>query len=128
MRLTKNQNKLYNNYIINAIDFSDYEAISATTTEEKLQALYNAFVSENWFKNNQIRYNYNKIEGFQNWIQGLPNCFNIEFMNSNILDLAVKFGSLPNNATEKEEDKILNNYWHFIAAKTFQLFRKYNIV
>lgn len=59
---------------------------------------------------------------------GLPTCFNIEWEKYRILELAVKMGSLPQTATEKQQNKILENYFAFITAKVFRLFRKFNIV
>jgi len=69
-----------------------------------------------------------KLELFIDWCRGLPSCFNIEFENYKILELAVNTGGLKPDYTEKEADKILNNYFNFIACKTFQLFNKYDIV
>ena len=67
-----------------------------------------------------------KIKTIINWIMGLPTCLNIDFENYKILELAKLWGSIPENATEKQEDKILANWWNFIAVKFFQLVRKYN--
>jgi len=46
-------------------------------------------------------------------------------MNYKILELAKKWGSLPENPIEKQEDKILNNYWAFMAFQTLKLIEKY---
>jgi hypothetical protein len=54
-------------------------------------------------------------------LQGLPSCLNIVFSNYDIIQLAKSWESLPENATEKQEDKILSNYFNFMAAKFFQL-------
>ena len=61
------------------------------------------------------------------WLQGLPSAINIDFYNHEILKLAVLGGSIPENATEKQEDKIIDNWFNFIANKTCQLFRGYRI-
>jgi hypothetical protein len=47
------------------------------------------------------------------YLKGLP--FQLEFENYKIIELAKKWDQLPENATDKQEDKILNNYWNFIA-------------
>ena len=49
-------------------------------------------------------------------------------MNYDILELAKKFGSIPNNATEKQEYDLLENYWRFIANKLIQLKDKKGVV
>ena len=59
------------------------------------------------------------------WLQGLA--LNIEYMNYKILDLAVQWGSLDKNATERAEDKILINYWSFMSAKVLQLIDGYRV-
>lgn len=58
---------------------------------------------------------------------GLPSSFNIAFTNYDILQLAYKWGSLKETDTESRKDKIIANYFNFIAVKTFQLFKKYKI-
>ena len=68
-------------------------------------------------------------KGYQNamreWLMGLA--LNIEFMNYEILKLAVKWDSIPDNYTEKQAEKILDNYWNFMAAKLCQLIKGYRV-
>ena len=59
------------------------------------------------------------------WIQGLS--LNIEYNNHDILDLAVKWGSLDKNYSDKQADKILSHYWQFMAVKTLQLIGGYRL-
>jgi len=47
--------------------------------------------------------------------------------NYKIIEIAKKSGSLPKNATQNQEDRVLENYWNFMASKTFQLFNKYGV-
>lgn len=114
-------------YILECIDSEAYDVVT-TTNEEKLKFLHKTFIFEYWYKENQVYYHNNIITAFASWCQGLPSSFNIEFENYKIIELAKKWGSLPADATERQEDKILSNYWNFIAVKTFQLFKKYNII
>jgi hypothetical protein len=65
------------------------------------------------------------MKALAEYYSGLPSICNIEYRHFAILELAVKWGSIPEDATEKEEDKILENWFLFIANKTLQLFRKY---
>ena len=76
------------------------------------------------FKRNNI----NKTDVIADWLMGLPSSLNIVFNNHDILRLAKKWGSIPQDATEKQEDKILENYWRFMASKTLQLFTKYKLI
>jgi len=59
------------------------------------------------------------------WLQGLA--LNIEFTNYRILKLAVLWGSIPEKATTKQENKILDTYWSFMAVKTLQLIDGYRV-
>ena len=59
------------------------------------------------------------------WLQGLA--LNIEYNNHDILDLAIKWGSIGSNASEKQEQKILDHYWQFMAVKTLQLISGYRL-
>jgi hypothetical protein len=43
------------------------------------------------------------------------------------VQLAKKWNSLSEDATEKQEDKVISNWFNLIAFKTIQLFNKYNI-
>jgi hypothetical protein len=110
-------------YILDCIDSEPYD-VKTTTEQEKLQFLYDTFQHE-------MKWNIDRIgqyKAFSEWCQGLPTVFNIEFENYKILELAKTWGTLPKNATEKQEDGILENYWNLITVTTFQLFRKYHIV
>lgn len=119
-------NLKYENYILDSISADGYDVPEPKTPKEKLQFLYDRFISEYW-DNNQSVQRMGKQNAFKEWIQGLPSSFNIEFSNYNILQLAKRMGSLPQNATEKQEDRVLENYWNFMANKTFQAFRKYDV-
>ena len=68
---------------------------------------------------------YGRQKAMINWPMGLA--INIEFMNFEILKLAVKWGSIPENYSEKQADKILDNYWDFMAGKLLQLINGYRI-
>lgn len=113
-------------YILGCIDSDGYE-IKTETEAEKLNFLYKTFISEYWYKENQVYYHGNIITAFASWLQGLPSSFGIDFENYVILQIAKKWGSIPETATEKQEDKILENWFNFIAINTFQLFKKYKI-
>ncbi len=120
MRLTKEQNQTIKQYIINAIDSEGY-GVETKTDREKLQFLYDTFISEyGW----NIKQTSSSRLSFKEWLQGLPSVFNIVFTNYDILELAKKWGSLPANPTEKQEDKIIENYWHFMATKAMDLINK----
>ena len=120
--MTKIQKEKYYKYIINCIDSEAYD-IKTKSTKDKLQFLSDTFHKEYGWNIERI----GQYMAFQEWTQGLPSVFHIEFYNYKIIELAKKIGTLDKNATEKQEDRILENYWNFITILTFQLFRKYKI-
>ena len=110
-------------YILDCIDNSGYSETPLNTDKEKINFLLECFKSEySWAINR-----YGEPKALVEWLQGLPSSISIVFYNCDILKLATDWGSLPANATEKQQDKILENYWNFMANKISQLFRSYRV-
>lgn len=114
-----------NPYLMDAISTEGYDKI-IETDKNKLQHVADCFKSEYCHPENMRRYP-NHQNRFAEWLKGLPSCYNIDFENYRILELAQEWGSLSPDATEKQQDKILENWFNFIALKTFQLMRKNNV-
>ena len=86
------------------------------TDKEKLQFVFDCFKSEVSFNIARV----GKFEAFTDWLRGLPSGLgNLDFSNYQILRIAVDWESLPKNATEKQQDKILDNWFPFISNKFF---------
>mgnify|MGYP006921440575 CR=1 FL=1 len=126
MTTTKELNTNVFSYILNAIDGSGYDR-ELTTETEKLQFLADCFKSEYAYPQNIKRYG-SYQETFRQWIMGLPSCFNIDYTYCDIIRIAKEWQSIPQNATDKQEDKITGNWFNFIASKTFQLMKKHNVL
>ena len=123
---TKQLNQKAFQYILDCISGEGYEK-EFNTDSERLQFLADCFNGEYVCEFNLKRDgSYQSM--FKNWIQGAPSCFNIAYEYHEIIALAKEWGSIPKNATDKEENKILSNYFNFIASKTFQLMKKYNVL
>ena len=108
--------------IINSISADGYDE-HPKTAKEKLQFLKGTFKDEYGWAISRM----GEQNAFKEWLQGLPSSFNIPFENYKIIEIAKKSGSLPKNATQNQEDRVLENYWNFMASKTFQLFNKYGV-
>ena len=121
MRLTKDQINTIDQYIIDCVDSNVYD-VETITDAEKLSFLFQTFKREKQWHIDQNRESLVNI--FKDWLQGLPTVLTIEFENYKILRLAKTWGSLPEKPTEKQEDKILENYWGFMAYRTMQLIKK----
>jgi hypothetical protein len=116
--------KVVKDYILDAIDCTQYEGVECKDGKEYLAFLYKTFKAEYGWNIERV----GEVSAFKEWMQGLPSSFNIDFENYKILQLAVKWGSIPENYTERQADKILENWFNFIAVKTFQLFKHYKVV
>lgn len=118
----KINNSVLNEYIIDSIQPDGYN-VNPKTVKDKLQFLADTFNSEYGHMIKRVGYQ----NAFKEWISGAPSSFAIDHEYYEIIKLAKKMGSIPNNATSKQEDKIILNYYNFMAAKTLMLMRKYKI-
>jgi hypothetical protein len=59
------------------------------------------------------------------WLQGLA--LPIDFTYCDIIQLAKDWGSIPQDATAKQEDKICDNYFRFMANKVRHLFAGFHV-
>lgn len=114
--------KTVKRYIIDQIDSSSYLENELTTDEEKIRFLRDTFYSEYGWAVPRM----GEQDALREWFQGLPSACTPAFCNADIITLAVKWGSLSYNTTEREEQKILDNWFNLLAAKTGQLFRSIN--
>jgi len=112
--------KYYQNIILNSVE-EDFNGKKLTTPKAKAKFISDRFDSEYGWRVKQI----GQMGAMIDWLQGLA--IDIPFYNSDILEIAKKGGSLPQNPTEKQEDKILENYWRFMANETLKIFRKYKV-
>ena len=106
------------NYILNSIDGDGY-GVQLETDKQKIDFVYDTFKSEY-----AQHHGNNGQMAFADYLAGLPSCINIEFRNYYILEMAKQWGSIPENATEKQEDKIISNWFAYIATNFFQLKNK----
>jgi len=112
--------KTVKSYILECIE-EDGEGNPIATTADKIAYLKQRF-------NSEYAYNIKRLGALKactDWLQGLA--LNIEFTNYEILELAKSWGSLADDATEKQEDAIISNYWHFMANKCLQLMNGYRV-
>ena len=118
----KEQNKFYHDYIIDAIDPDGYD-VNPKGNKAKLQFLRDTFRDEYGWAIQRM----GEQRAMAEWLSGLPSAISLPFYNNDIIELAKKSGSLPMNATDAQEGRVLDNYWNFMANKIMQLFRKYKV-
>lgn len=119
-RLTTEQINEYKKVILDGIDGENYGK-QVETEKEKVQFAYDCFLLEafNWNKNRNMQV------VFTEWLQGLPSALNIPFTNYDIIQLAERINKV--TYTEKQADKILENYFNFMANIFFKLVKQYKI-
>ncbi len=110
-------------YLISCITSEGYDVIEPVTNQEKIDFLRNTFNSEYGFNIARM----GEQNALKEWFQGLPSSISVAFYNTDILDLAFKWGSISSTVTESQEQKILDNYFNLLAAKTVQLFNDYRV-
>ena len=122
MRVTTKQNQQYNTYLLDSINFEGFDFAAPTNNKEKIIQFFEVF-------NLEVGYNIKRLgeyKALSEYLQGLPSCINIVFNNYDILELAKEYGSISNNATDQQKQKILDNYWDFMANKLIKLKNKYS--
>ena len=120
--LRTNSKKYLNNiqnYILDSIDGTEYDIKTET---EKLEFLFDCFEVEFNYKNNKLRYP-NLQDRFANWLQGLPSAINIPHQYNKILELSKNLLEV-DNLGEELENKIIDNYWSFMAFHIIKLKNK----
>ena len=112
--------KVVDEYIVNCITSED---VVLLTQKDKVNHAYNRFIDEIWDWHKAAK-NANMQKSFAYWLSGLP--LDVDFENYRIIELAKEWGALPENSTERQEDKIIANWFRFIACRFLQLHARIN--
>ena len=100
--------KLYVQHIMDGIHEGINEEI-LTTNQEKINYIFDRFKSEYGWKVSRV----GKQAAIAEWLSGLA--LNIAFYNDDIINLAIECGSIDENPSDKLKQKVLDNYWLFMA-------------
>lgn len=121
----KELNNAINAYILSVIptttEIAQSWGVTAITDADRIKFVMSCFNSEYSHASRQYP---NDINRFAEWLQGLPSAINVDFENYRIIEIAKSWGALSANATEKQEQKIIGNWFNYIANKFFQLHKK----
>jgi len=113
----------YENTIWEGINLSDYEGknnFPIISKKDEINLLYDSFIDEFWHDYNKKRYK-NHVNGFANYLMGLPSNINFPFYNYEILDNAKKSKEF-DLSTEEKEDKFLEDYFVNLSLAFFTLY------
>ena len=100
--------KNYKNYILSTIDDNGWGK-PLKTDQEKINYIFDRFNSEYGFMIIRV----GKQKAMAEWLSGLA--LSIEYMNDDIVKLAIEMGSIDENPSEKLKAKVIDNYWSFMA-------------
>ena len=102
-------------YIISVIDSEDLPS-ETMTNKEKVFFIMDRFIKEYCYEQNLIRYKYDMTKLMAEWLSGLA--INIPYTYCDIIKLSKE---LLETDTLKDEDKIIENYFNFMAMQIFKL-------
>lgn len=119
---TKEFKAIINAYLVECLQ--DIDNNSKQSEKDIASYSFNRFKAEhcNAYEVNRIPSVQKRLADF---LQGLP--FQIDFENYKILELVKEWRQLAPNATEKQEDKLLSNWWHFIAYQIVKFWERNGI-
>ena len=129
MKLTKEQRQAYRDYIIQCIDDNMYpDEIEGMSDKEKINFVLQDFIRVQWrWRHTKYPHHTWNLETLLvEYFQGLPGTINIAFTYHDIIKLAENI--MKRELSEKEQEKVCDNYWRFIAHVFIMLVRKHGLM
>jgi len=105
----------YKNYILDCISNEDDLINKELNRKEKIEYLFNRFYSEYGFMIERI----GKQKTIAEWLSGLA--INIPYAYEDIISMAKNLGSVDDNLSSVQEDRICENYFNFMACMVLLL-------
>ena len=99
----------YKNYILNCLDSEDDLIGKNLPRQEKIKYLFNRFNSEYGWNIQRV----GKRKALEDWLSGLA--INIPCYHFDIIELAKEMGSIDENSDDAVEDRVIENYFSFMA-------------
>ena len=100
--------KNYKKYILDCVQL-DSEDKELKTEQEKINYIFDRFNSEYDWKIKRV----GKFKAMSEWLSGLA--LPIEYCYDDIVELAIKMGSIDKNPSDKLRSKVEQNYFDFMA-------------
>ena len=120
-RLTTEQKNNYKRYLIDCIEYPEFAC--ATNDYLIVDRFFKIFKDEYSFEIKRQGEFYALAE----YMQNQPSSITLPSYHHEQIELAKSFGSIPQDATEKQEQKIIDNFYIFFANYMLQLKRTYKI-
>jgi len=100
--------KNYVNYILDTID-EDINGKPLHKDQDKINYIFSRFYAEYGWCIEQK----GKLSAMNDWLSGLA--LNIYYTYYDIIQLAIEMGSIDENPSNKLQDKVIDNYFNFMA-------------
>ena len=105
---------------INLSDYEEKKDFPIISKKDEIGLVYEAFEDEFWHNYNKRRYK-NHVQGFANYLMGMPSCLNFPFFKYDILEAAKKSKEF-DLSTEEDQNKFLEDYFENLALAFFNLY------
>ena len=112
--------KNYRAFILDHID-QDYSGNELKTDKAKIRFLFDRFYGEYGWHIDQV----GKRNAMINWLSGLA--LPLPCYNGEVIDLAIEMGSIERNPSDKTIDRVLDNYWPFMAGIILEMEKEINV-
>ena len=114
--------KNYRAFILNLVDQDAQEdEIKLIDDKAKIRFLFDRFYSE---RSNDIKRN-GKRQAMIDWLSGLA--LSLPCYNGEIIDLAIEMGSIDDNPSNQLIDRVLANYFEFMASIILDMEKEINV-
>ena len=140
MKLTTEQRNNSKEYLLTCIDV-DYDVVNACgdytelpkskeliakqeQPEYIIKYFFDTFYDEYKWRVSQV----GEMSALIEYLMNQPAVITLPCYYHEQIELAKKFGSIPQDATEKEEQKIIDNFFKFFANYLLQFKRKFKIL
>ena len=101
--------KNYKKYILECLETEDELMGKSLSDDEKINYLFDRFGNEYGFQIERM----GEHRAMTEWLSGLA--INIPYTHSDIIELAIQMRSIDNNPSEALKDKLIFNYFSFMA-------------
>lgn len=114
--------KNYRAFILNLVDQDAQEdEIKLIDDKAKIRFLFDRFYSE---RSNDIKRN-GKRQAMIDWLSGLA--LSLPCYNGEIINLAIEMGSIDDNPSDQLIDRVLANYFPFMASIILDMEKEINV-
>jgi len=117
---TAKYKKNYRAFILDHID-QDYRGNELKTDKAKIRFLFDRFNSEYGWRIDQV----GKRQAMIDWLSGLA--LSLPCYNGEVIDLAIEMGSIERNPSHRTINRVLDNYWSFMAGIILDMEKEINV-